>query len=132
MDQEGATKASVCCYRDLRVWRGAMDLTVLVYSITKRFPREETYGLASQMRRAAVSLPSNIAEGHTRESRKEYLHFLSVAQASLAELETQAELGLRLGYVTSESYGELAKDFGNLGRQLRRLRQRLQIPNSSP
>ena len=75
-------------YRDLRVWQAGMDLVVRVYRLTQGFPTHELYGLTSQMRRAAVSIPSNIAEGHTRESSKEYLHHLSIAQGSLAELET--------------------------------------------
>jgi len=76
-------------YRDLRVWQSGMDLVVMVYELSDKFPAKEMYGLTSQIRRAAVSVPSNIAEGHTRESTKEYLHHLSIAQASLAEVETQ-------------------------------------------
>jgi four helix bundle protein len=76
-------------YRDLRVWQSGMDLVVMVYDIIDQFPSKEIHGLTSQVRRAAVSVPSNIAEGHTRESTKEYLHHLSIAQASLAEVETQ-------------------------------------------
>jgi four helix bundle protein len=129
MEKDLGGTGVVSCYRDLRVWKGAMDLTESVYTLTRRFPKEETYGLTSQMRCAAVSLPSNIAEGHARESRKEYLHFLSVTQGSLAELETQAELGLRLGYMTSEGYSELGRNLETLGRQLRRLRQRLRDPS---
>ncbi|MEK6718075.1 MAG: four helix bundle protein, partial [candidate division NC10 bacterium] len=73
-------------FRDLRVWQAAMDLLVRVYRLTAVFPRLEAYGLTSQTQRAAISIPSNIAEGHTREHRKEYLQHISVAQASLAEL----------------------------------------------
>src|SRR4051794_28308447 len=73
-------------FRDLRVWQAAMGLVTAVYQLTQTFPREETYGLAGQMRRAAVSVPSNIAEGHAREHLREYLHHLSIAQGSLAEL----------------------------------------------
>ena len=79
-------------YRDLRVWQAAMNLVEQVYRLTRAFPKQETYGFSSQMQRAAVSIPSNIAEGHTREHLKEYLHHLSIAQASLAELETQLEI----------------------------------------
>ncbi|HEX3144767.1 MAG TPA: four helix bundle protein [Pyrinomonadaceae bacterium] len=79
-------------FRDLRVWQAGIDLVRSVYELTLNFPRSEVYGLASQMQRAAVSIPSNIAEGHARESTKEYLHHLSIAQASLAELETQIEI----------------------------------------
>jgi four helix bundle protein len=78
-------------FRDLRVWQLAMELVELTYRVTQSFPKHEVYGLTSQIQRAAVSVPSNLAEGHTREHTKEYLHHLSIAQASLAELETQLE-----------------------------------------
>ena len=87
-------------FRDLRVWQAGIELVRIVYELTSRFPRSETYGLASQMQRAAVSIPSNIAEGHARESTKEYLQHLSIAQASLAELETQLEIARQLNYIS--------------------------------
>ena len=74
-------------FRELRVWQAAINLVERVYELTQVFPNQEIYGLTSQIRRAAVSVPSNIAEGHTREHLKEYLHHLSMAQASLSELE---------------------------------------------
>ena len=83
-------------FRDLRVWQAGIELVLAVYELTSKFPRHEVYGLSSQMQRAAVSVPSNIAEGHTRESTKEYLQHLSIAQASLAELETQLEIAKQL------------------------------------
>lgn len=113
-------------YRDLRVWQEGMDLVVRVYELTEKFPAKEVYGLASQMRRAAVSIPSNIAEGHTRESSKEYLYHLSVAQASLAELETQVEIAFRLGYCAGEQRDLLLKETVLLGKQLYALRNALQ------
>jgi four helix bundle protein len=79
-------------FRDLEVWQKAFSLSLTVYSATRTFPKEETYGLASQLRRAAVSVVSNIAEGKGRSSDKELLHFLSNASGSLFELETQLEL----------------------------------------
>lgn len=85
-------------YRDLIVWQKGMDLVVSVYILTKKFPREEIYALTSQMRRAAVSIPSNIAEGKCRKSKKEYIQFLRIAYASGAELETQIEIAKRLRY----------------------------------
>ncbi len=91
-------------YRDLRVWQAAMNLVEQVYRLTRAFPKQETYGLSSQMQRAAVSIPSNIAEGHTREHLKEYLHHLSIAQASLAELEThrnRQKIGIRFTRTTN-------------------------------
>jgi four helix bundle protein len=97
-------------FRDLRVWQAGMDLVEQVYRITQTFPVQELYGLTSQVRRAAVSIPSNIAEGHTREHTKEYLYHLSVAQASLAELQTQLEIAARLNFVTSEQLGPILLD----------------------
>jgi four helix bundle protein len=88
-------------YRDLDVWRLGLDLAEAVYQCTSSFPKHELFGLTAQMRRAAVSIPSNIAEGRARSSTKELLQFLAIARGSLAELETQFELALRLGYVDS-------------------------------
>jgi four helix bundle protein len=97
-----------------------------VYRLTQGFPTHELYGLTSQMRRAAVSIPSNIAEGHTRESSKEYLHHLSVAQGSLAELETQIEIAGRLTYIPSDQVAQSLTEVASLGRQMHALRDRLQ------
>ena len=90
-------------YKDLLVWQKAMDLTVEVYSIVKLLPQEETYALSDQMRRAAVSIPSNIAEGQGRDSSKEFVRFLSVARGSLRELSTQLEICERLGYINQSN-----------------------------
>jgi four helix bundle protein len=84
--------------RDLEVWRLGLDLAETIYGYTAGFPKSEIFGLSSQMRRAAVSIPSNIAEGQARSSSKEFLHFISFALGSLAELETQLELAGRLSY----------------------------------
>jgi four helix bundle protein len=89
-------------YRDLEVWRLGLDLVETVYRCTAEFPKSETFGLSAQMRRAAVSIPSNIAEGQARSSSKELLPFLSFSLGSLAELETQLELANRLGYMQAE------------------------------
>lgn len=86
-------------YKELKVWQKAMDLTVEVYKLVKRLPKEETYALSDQMRRAVVSIPSNIAEGQGRNSDKEFIQFLSIARGSLWELETQIEICLRIGYI---------------------------------
>ncbi|HEX8173939.1 MAG TPA: four helix bundle protein [Pyrinomonadaceae bacterium] len=112
-------------FRDLRVWQASMDLVEQVYYLTQSFPRHETYGLTSQIQRAAVSIPSNIAEGHAREHIKEYLHHLSMAQASLAELETQLEIGARLKYLSSEQLSEALKQVTSIGKQLYALRNSL-------
>ena len=83
-------------YRDLIAWQKTMQLTGMIYRETRGMPSEERYGLTSQMRRAAVSIPSNIAEGYGRQSRKDYLKFLRIARGSLAELQTQVEIAARL------------------------------------
>src|SRR6059058_4948317 len=88
-------------YRDLRVWQTAMALVIEVYRITEVFPRDERFALTSQLRRAAVSVPSNIAEGHARSTRGEYKNCLSVARGSVAEVEVQLTLARALGYVQS-------------------------------
>ncbi len=91
-------------YRDLIVWQKAKGVAVLVYKLTELFPKEETYGLVSQMRRAAVSIASNIAEGQSRSSKKEFHHFLHIAYGSGAELETQFEIALELGKLKPGEY----------------------------
>lgn len=112
-------------FRDLNVWRSAMKLVESVYRLTEPFPAKETYGLTSQLRRACASVPSNIAEGHAREHLREYLHHLSIAQASLAEVDTQIEIGFRLGYLSSEEFDLHRTHIESLGRQVRALRQSL-------
>jgi four helix bundle protein len=117
-------------FRDLRVWRAGIDLVPKVYELASSFPRNEVYGLASQMQRAAVSVPSNIAEGHARESTKEYLQHLSIAQASLAELETQLEIARQLDYVSEKAFADLLDNITSLGRQLFALRNALMNPKA--
>ncbi|MGA2215545.1 MAG: four helix bundle protein [Bryobacteraceae bacterium] len=90
-------------YRDLEVWRLGLELVETIYRCTSEFPENEIYGLAAQMRRAAVSIPSNIAEGQARSSSKEFLHVLSFSLGSLAELVTQLELASRLGYMDTNA-----------------------------
>jgi four helix bundle protein len=85
-------------HKELRAWQAAMRLVQEIYALTSTFPKEELFGLSSQMRRAAVSVPSNIAEGSARNGTKELIHFLSIASGSLSELDTQLELTKRLGY----------------------------------
>lgn len=105
-------------YRDLLVWQKALDLTVLIYRLSEKFPKSEIYGLTSQVRRPSVSVPSNIAEGYGRGSRKEYLQFLSVAQGSLKELETQVILAERLHYVNDEEANGLLSVSETVGKML--------------
>ncbi|MDO8786621.1 MAG: four helix bundle protein [Sulfuritalea sp.] len=90
-------------HRELRVWQEAMALVELVYAITSTFPKDEQFGLTSQMRRAAVSVPANIAEGAARNGTKELLHFLGIASGSLSELDTHLELSSRLKFVADAS-----------------------------
>ena len=86
-------------YRDLDVWRRAMDLVEEIYRLTQQFPKEELYGLTSQIRRAAVSVPANIAEGYGRTHRKAYLNHLSIARGSLMEVETHVQIAVRLQFL---------------------------------
>lgn len=97
------TKNKDMDHKDLEVWKKSMDLVVKVYQITQMFPDTEKYGLTSQMRRAAVSIPSNIAEGAARKGDKELMQFLSISIGSLSELETQYLIAIRLGFVTKEA-----------------------------
>ena len=90
---------AVTHYKDLIVWQKAMDLVCLIYEATKAFPKEEIYGLTSQIRRAVLSVPSNIAEGQARKSTAEFRNFLSIARGSMAELETQLIIASRLNYL---------------------------------
>ena len=113
-------------FRDLRVWQAGMELVQRIYQVTQAMPPSEIYGLTNQMRRAAVSIPSNIAEGHTREHTKEYLHHLSIAQASLAELQTQLEIAERLLYLPHDQVSPILEQCIALSRQLYALRNSIQ------
>src|SRR5579871_3912932 len=105
-------------YRDLTAWQKSMDLTKAIYRSTHGFPREETYGLTSQMRRCAVSVPSNIAEGYGRLSRGELVQFLGQARGSLFELETQILLCRDFTYLSEIEAERLLKDVGQVARML--------------
>jgi four helix bundle protein len=118
-------------YEDLKVWRRAMDLVVEVYRSTSSFPKQEMYGLTSQMRRAAVSVPSNIAEGKGRFSRKELLQFLYHARGSLLELQTQITIGTELGFLQPGEGKKLAELASEVGRLLNGLVNRFQDPSDS-
>jgi four helix bundle protein len=118
-------------FRDLDVWRQGLELAELIYKCPAGFPRSEVFGLGSQMRRAAVSIPSNIAEGRARNTSREFLHFLSISRGSLAELETQIELAIRLDYPGGNLQDAIAQS-DLLGKKLNRLqtsiRDNLPIP----
>jgi four helix bundle protein len=116
---------SVSCYRDLEVWRRGIELTKQIYQLTRSFPKQEVYGLCSQMQRAAVSVPANIAEGHARLSTKEFLHHLSIARGSLAELETMLTIAEELKYCESSFVADILQQCDRISRMLAGLRQRL-------
>jgi len=114
-------------FKDLLVWQEAMNLVEMIYLQTRNFPKEEIYGLASQARRAAVSIPANIAEGNGRISRKEYLHFLYIANGSLKELETHLLIAERLNYLTKETLEKIQIKLQTVGKLLTTLRKSLAL-----
>ncbi|GAB4273196.1 MAG: hypothetical protein Kow0092_28510 [Deferrisomatales bacterium] len=105
-------------WRGLEVWRLADDLAFDVYVATREFPREETYGLTPQLRRAALSVPTNIVEGYSRKGKKELIHFLNVSLGSLAETKYLLHFAARLGYGDSEKLGQLEAGYDRLGQRL--------------
>src|SRR5205809_7981352 len=105
-------------YKDLRVWQKGMELAKLVYELTRTFPSEEKFGLISQMRRAAVSVPSNLAEGQARNTTGEFAQFISYAEGSLAELDTQIVLSVELGFLTLEKAHLCSEQIAELRRML--------------
>ena len=112
-------------YRELIVWQKAMDLVEKIYRASARFPKEEIYGLTSQIRRAAVSVPSNIAEGSGRRTTADLLHFLSIASGSLKEAETQVLIAERLAYIDRRTTSELIALTTEVGRLNSALRNSL-------
>lgn len=112
-------------YQDLIVWQKSMDLAVAVYTATKSFPKEETYGLTSQIRRAVVSISSNIAEGGSRNTVGEFVQFLGISKGSIAELETQIILANRLGYLTDVQKDELISACNEVSKMLMALAKSL-------
>lgn len=112
-------------YKELFVWQKGMALVKSIYQLTERFPTEERFGLIAQMRRAAISVPSNIAEGQARQGTREFLLFLSHASGSLAELETQLLLSFDLGYCDRAKMDPVADAVGELQRMLAAMRRKL-------
>ena len=104
-------------YRDLQVWQKSMTLVTEVYKISKGFPKDEAYGLTSQIRRCAISIPSNMAEGYGRNSTNEYIHFLRIATGSLYELQTQMEISMNLYYLNRDEFDKLYE----LSREIERM-----------
>jgi four helix bundle protein len=106
-------------YKELNVWQKAYKLCLHIYKVTKRFPKDEMYGLTSQIRRSAVSIPSNIAEGYGRKTTLEYVRFLYIAYGSVCELETQTMISCDLGYVGKERFQEIRQEIGDVERMLK-------------
>ena len=113
-------------FKDLEAWQQAMELADLVYRTSRGFPKEELFSLTSQVRRAAISIPSNIAEGSGRKSDHEFVHFLSIANGSLRELETQMLIASRIGYLVPTQLEALQQQMDTIGRLLTGLRKAIQ------
>lgn len=112
-------------YRDLQVWQKSMDLVITCYQAAERFPKSEAYGLVSQLQRAAVSVPANIAEGQGRNHTKEFINHLSIAYGSLMEVETHLQLAVRLNYIDEILLQQLLDRTNEIGRMLNGLMQSL-------
>ena len=108
-------------HKELRVWQQSIEMVTSIYLMTKAFPKEELFGLVSQMRRAAVSVPSNIAEGYARGSDKEKLHFLRISSGSMSEIETQLMISSNLGYISQDLFNELSEQITSVWKQLNAL-----------
>jgi four helix bundle protein len=105
-------------FKELNVWQKGIELVEMIYKITASFPEEEKYGLSAQMRRAAVSIPSNIAEGHLRKTAKDFKQFLSIARGSCAELETQIIISYKLGFIQEDNFSDLSSRIEELSKML--------------
>src|SRR3989344_5824058 len=121
---EGGEKM-IRSYKDLIVWQKAFKLALNVYEVTKKFPKEEVYGLTSQMRRCAISIPSNIAEGYARHRRLEYIQFLQIAFASGAELETQLLIAKEIGFIKENDSKSLSTQLDEVMKMLNSLIDKL-------
>ena len=119
-------------YKELNVWQKSYKLCLRIYKVTKRFPKDEMYGQTSQIRRSAVSIPSNIAEGYGRKTTLEYVRFLYIAYGSVCELETQVMISGDLRYVEKERLGELKGEIGDVERMLKALIKSLESKHLDP
>jgi four helix bundle protein len=119
-------------YKELKVWQKSYELCLTIYKITKEFPSDERYSLTQQIRRCAVSVPSNIAEGYGRKSTPEYVRFLYIAYGSICELETQILLAGDFGYIKSEQLIRLQKDIEEEERMLKALIKSLENKHLNP
>ena len=105
-------------HRKLDVWKKSMDFVKHVYQVTETFPKSEIYGLSSQMRRAAVSIPSNLAEGAARKGKKEFNQYLNIAQGSVSEIDTQIELSFILNFIDKNLYNDLMDELNTISKML--------------
>lgn len=112
-------------YRKLKIWQRSMDLSVLIYKTTGQFPKEEIYTLVSQLKRAVVSIPSNIAEGSGRNTDKEFIQFLFIAYGSSCELDTQIELSKRLSFISDEDFNLITSEINDIQKMIFKLRDKL-------
>ena len=112
-------------YKDLDIWKRGVELVKNIYQVTKDFPKSETYALVDQIRRVAISIPSNIAEDHTRQHKKEFKQFLFIALGSLAELETQLIIAEKLGYLEKEKLNQSLLEMDVIGKMTRGLIKKL-------
>ncbi|RFB96378.1 hypothetical protein B5K08_08370 [Rhizobium leguminosarum bv. trifolii] len=112
------TSGKISSYRDLKVWQFAIELSVVCYEVTRTFPREEIYGMTSQIRRSSASVPANIAEGYGRENRGSFAQFLKIAQGSLKELETHLIIAGRIGFLQASALDELLDRCDEIGKML--------------
>ena len=122
---DNKARRSAASFRELDVWMVAMNLVMDVYALTASFPRDERFGLTAQIRRAAVSIPANIAEGKARFGPGEYRRFVSIALGSVAELQTELEIAERLGFVTMAALEPAREKLDHVGRMLTNLAKRL-------
>ena len=125
------TRAKISSFKDLEIWQRSVKLTEEIYRITKSFPKDETFGLSSQLKRAVVSIPSNIAEGFARFFEKEYIQFLYVAIGSCAEVSTQITIADRLGYLKQEKTGILLDEVEQISKMIMGLIKKLKTKNSN-
>lgn len=112
-------------YRDLLIWKRSIDLATKVYKVTEIFPKSEIYGIVSQMRRSAVSISSNIAEGRNRGTRKDFAQFLRIALGSTAELESQTEISKNLNFINQIEYSQIISETNEIGMMLRAIIRKL-------
>lgn len=114
-------------YKELKVWQKAIDLAVEVYQITEKLPKEERYGLISQINRCVVSIPSNIAEGAGRNTKKDFDNFLGISLGSSFELDTQLVISNRLGYVSADDFEKIESELEHIQNMIAKLKQSLNV-----